>query len=421
MFRARILAAALCAVPLATGRAGAQALPPEPLTIDRAVTEAIDHNLSIIAERYNIAVADARMVTAGLRPNPVLTASAMVPDATIFDSNVNPKEGIVRGDVLIERGGKRERRLEVAREARAVAALQLQNTRRTLVLNVQSTFIDVQQARSDLDLARESLSAFNEIVAINTERVRSGDLAAVELARSRLAALQFQNDVRSRQAKLAVATHRLRALLGRSDAAAIEVAGELRRDGPSAGVAALQQQAFQRRPDLQALERDQARSAADIRLQLAQGKVDYTVSGEFHRQVAPGSLTGHEWGLFVSAPIPIFNRNQGEAERARQEAQQATARITSLQTDIASELRGAWEQFTTAMTLVETIEQQMLAQARDVRETTAYSYRRGEASFIEFLDAQRIFNDTMQSYNEARAEYARSLYTLDALTGGVRP
>ena len=45
--------------------------------------------------------------------------------------------------------------------------------------------------------------------------------------------------------------------------------------------------------------------------------------------------------------------------------------------------------------------------------TTEYSYRRGEASFIEFLDAVRAFNDTMQSYNEARADYARSLYALD--------
>ena len=421
MFRSRTLAAALCVLPMAAGRAQAQALPPAALTIDQAIAEALDHNLSVVAERYNIAVADARMVTAGLRPNPVITASAMLPDAVIFDNNVNPREGIVRGDVLIEGGGKRDRRMEVAQDVRAVTGLQLQNTLRTLVLSVQSAFIDVQQAQADLGLARESLSAFNEVVAINTERVRSGDLAGVELQRSRLAALQFQNDVRSREAKLATAVHRLRALLGRTDSAPIAVAGELRRDGAMPGLDGLQQQALQRRPDLQALERDQVRSAADVRLQIAQGKVDYTVSAEFHRQVAPNGLSGNEWGLFVSAPLPLFNRNQGEAERARLEALQATARIAALQADITSELRGAWEQFTATRELVETIERQMLAQARDVRETTAYSYRRGEASFIELLDAQRTFNDTMQSYNEARAEYARSLYTLDALTGGARP
>jgi cobalt-zinc-cadmium efflux system outer membrane protein len=120
-------------------------------------------------------------------------------------------------------------------------------------------------------------------------------------------------------------------------------------------------------------------------------------------------------------PLPLFNRNQGETARARQEARQAGARIQALQSEITSQLRSAWQQYATAAELVDTIERQMLAQARDVRETTAYSYRRGEASFIEFLDAQRTFNETMQSYNEARAEYARSLYTLDALSGGPQP
>jgi outer membrane protein, heavy metal efflux system len=172
---------------------------------------------------------------------------------------------------------------------------------------------------------------------------------------------------------------------------------------------------------LKALEREQARSAADVRLQLAQGKIDYTVSGELHRQIAAGAAAGNEWGIFVSAPLPLFNRNQGETERAGQESRQAGARIQALQSDITSQLRSAWQQYTTTGELVDTIERQMLAQARDVRETTAYSYRRGEASFIEFLDAKRTFNETVQSYNEARAEYARSLYTLDALSGGAQP
>jgi outer membrane protein, heavy metal efflux system len=59
----------------------------------------------------------------------------------------------------------------------------------------------------------------------------------------------------------------------------------------------------------------------------------------------------------------------------------------------------------------------MLNQARDVRNITEFSYKRGEARLVEFLDAQRAFNDTMQGYNEARAEYARSLYLIEATAG----
>ena len=56
-------------------------------------------------------------------------------------------------------------------------------------------------------------------------------------------------------------------------------------------------------------------------------------------------------------------------------------------------------------------------QAQEVRNTMEYSYRRGEASLVEFLDAQRAFNDARQSYNDARADYARSLYLMDSISG----
>ena len=62
----------------------------------------------------------------------------------------------------------------------------------------------------------------------------------------------------------------------------------------------------------------------------------------------------------------------------------------------------------------------MLDRARRVREIMEYSYRRGEACFIEYLDAQRVFSETMQTYNEARADYARSLYLIESAAGGPR-
>ena len=47
---------------------------------------------------------------------------------------------------------------------------------------------------------------------------------------------------------------------------------------------------------------------------------------------------------------------------------------------------------------------------------TEYSYRRGEATLVEFLDAQRAFNDIMQSYGEVRSNFARSLYFIDSVS-----
>ena len=401
----------------------AAAQPAAALTIDDAVREAVDHNLTLVAERYSVSVADARIVTAGLRPNPVLTLSGMFPTSEVFDNAVSPREQIAHVDLPIERGGKREYRVEVAQAARSVAELQLLNTVRQLVLDVQSACVDLVAAKQSLALARESLDAFNSLVQINTDRVRTGDLAPVELSRSRLAALQFQNDVRQQQAKLAVAQGRLRTLLGRVDGGPIDIAGELRRDAAQIDREAIQRVAIAQRPDLEALRRDQARSTADVRLQEAQGKVDFTFSGEIHHQFQPvpepSGARGLLYGAFFSSPLPFFNRNQGEIARAQVEQKQATARIAAFEAQVRTEVDAAYEAYAASREVVSTIEAQMLTRARDVRTTTEYSYRRGEASFVEFLDAVRAFNDTMQSYNAARADYARSLYTLDASAGGA--
>ena len=408
---------------LAGGPAAAQArqMLAATVTIDEAVREAIDHNLTLVAERYSVSIAQARIVTARLRPNPVLTLNAMLPDSAVFAENISPKEQVFRTDVVIEGGGKRDRRIEVAQQAVSVAELELANTMRTIVLDVQSACVDVVLAKQNLALARESLDAFNALVQVNTERVRTGDLAQVELARSRLAALQFQNDVRQQQSKLAVAQNRLKTLLGRLGPEPVDVDGDLRRDARAIRLDDVTRVALGARPDLEAQRRGQARSAADIRLQIAQGRIDYTISGEVHHQhqaTPPGANAGFLYGAFVSLPLPLFNRNQGEVERARMEERQAISRIAALEAQVRSEVEQAYEAYAAARDVVTTVEAQMLAQARDVRTTTEYSYRRGEASFIELLDAVRAFNDTMQSYNAARADYARSLYSLDASAGG---
>jgi cobalt-zinc-cadmium efflux system outer membrane protein len=402
----------------------AQPVSPAPsaaVTIDQAVQEAIDHNLNLLAERFNLRVADAARLTASLRPNPVVTASVTRPDQPLVDAGISPYEQVFRTDVVIERGAKRERRIDEADLAKSVSEMQLLDATRTLVLDVEGAFVGVQVGKLNVALARDNLAAFNGVVVINTERVRTGDLSQMELARSRLAALQFQNDVRQQETTLSAARTRLATLLGREAAAgAPDVIGDLRHDTDVPRYEALKSRALASRPDLRAARIDQARSTADTRLQIANGTVDYTVSGEYHRQEGT-SARGNAYAVFFSAPLPIFNRNQGEIARAQAQDRQLQTKVEALELEIAGEVSTAYTQYTAARAIVDTIEQQMLTQAHDVRAATEYAYRRGEASFVELLDAVRAFNDTTQSYNDARAEYARSLYTLDSISGRVNP
>src|SRR5260370_3707766 len=107
MLRTLCVLAALCVcAPLAVSSAA------ESLTISQAIDEALQHNLGLFADRSSLTIADAQMIAATLRPNPVLSFSADHLDwlGTGFnaENNGGPPEIAWRLDVPLEPGGNRE-------------------------------------------------------------------------------------------------------------------------------------------------------------------------------------------------------------------------------------------------------------------------------------------------------------------------
>src|SRR5215831_7802521 len=113
-----------------TGRAEAQGRPavdeklPERLTIEQAIDEALKRNLNLLAQRLNLSIADAAIVAARVRPNPVLSLDVDHISIT-HPSKGDLTEAAARVDVPIVLGGKRDLRIEVAQKDRTIAGVQL--------------------------------------------------------------------------------------------------------------------------------------------------------------------------------------------------------------------------------------------------------------------------------------------------------
>lgn len=409
---------------LATG-AHAQTPNPMAITVEQAVAETLQRNLNILAERYEIPRAEAEVIAARLRPNPVLSLGGDHLDwlGTGYDAinNAGPPEYAARVDWPIERPSKRRARITVAEQARAAAEFRLQDALRQLTLEVQQAFVELQAAKESLSLARANQRTFEELVDINAARVRAGDLAPIELVRTRVAALQLSQAVVQAETRWRVAQNRLQTLMGRAEALdTFEAIGEMRRDELPPSLSPLLSKALDFRPDLRALRAEQARTLADLKLQIAQGKIEYTVGVEYRRQQGLAG-TGNSLGLFLSLPLTVYDRNQGGIARAQAEINQAKLRTAALEREIRAQLETTYAQCRAADAVLLSFEGGLLEQARDVLNVTEYAYRRGEASFVEFLDAQRTYNETMQGYINARAEYARLRFTLDRLTAHGMP
>jgi outer membrane protein, heavy metal efflux system len=55
--------------------------------------------------------------------------------------------------------------------------------------------------------------------------------------------------------------------------------------------------------------------------------------------------------------------------------------------------------------------------ASDVRRIEEIAYRDGAKGLLDYLDAQRTYNQTVVDYNQARFDFLMSLYQLEMATG----
>jgi cobalt-zinc-cadmium efflux system outer membrane protein len=384
------------------------------LTIEEAVNEAVQRNLALLAEQANLSIAEAALMSARLRPNPVLSASADSLDllGTGFDeaNGAGPPQYALRVDIPLERAHKRELRTEVAEYSKRVVEARFADILRRLKLDVILAGIDILEAKARLQLAQDNLQALDRLLQLNEVRLTNGAVPQLEVTRSRVAMLQYRGSVKSAQLTLTQARLKLLPLLGRTpDEEPVDIDDRLGVMPVPVGsdLPGLQQAARATRPDLLALHRDQARTQADLRLQVAQGKVDYTAGAEYRRQQGVNGR-GNLLGLFLSVPLPVFNRNQGEIMRAEAEQQKASRSVTAAETEIAGEVASAYHEFESARELLVEIERDLLRPTQEARAATTYMYQAGATSLLDVLDAQRAFNDTMETYHSAQAAFRRA-------------
>jgi cobalt-zinc-cadmium efflux system outer membrane protein len=395
-----------------------------PITVEQAVTEAIANNPDLKADRFDVVVAGAGVQAAGLWPNPTISFSADHLDlaGTPFteENGAGPSEYSLRADWPFALPSVRKARRAAAAYAYDRAAGTSADRTRRLRLDVQDAFIDLMLTQRLVSLSRDNLDGMRKVAAMNDARVRAGDLAEVELMRTRVAVRQLENDADLADLARRNAARRLQALTGRpADGPPLEAVGDFAAGTSVADDSALVGRALAARGDLRAAEADVARAEADSRLQRSLGRPEFGLGAEFRRQDGVNGR-GSSLGFFISAPLPLFDRNQGEVARADAEALQAAQRLRALRASVATEVKQALDRFTTARTLLERLERDQAGEARQLREIVGYAYTRGEASLIELLDAQRAFNDATRAWLAARAEFARAVYLVDAVSGEDR-
>jgi len=377
-------------------------------------------NPTLLAGRLGIEESRAQEITANLRPNPTLTAlTDYIHPFKSYGALDDAQPSITVG-YLFERMNKRGLRYETAKKGTQVAVSQLADQERTLLFTLRSAFIQVLQQKAVLALARENLAYYDHVLDVSAERFRAGDIARVDLDRLQLQRVQYEADVQTASVNLRTAKIQLLTLLNdRTPVERFDAAGTFDFAETVAPLGECRAIALETRPDLRAALQaiDQAKSAR--KLAEANASTDPTVFLDGGRlpQSSAGTYGYGYWGIAVTIPLRIFDRNQGERLRTKLDITRNERVRDAIEAQTYGDVDSAYATLVGTVTLLKPYKAQYLKQASAVRDTMTFSYQRGGASLLDFLGAQRDYRNVQLAYLNLVGSYLSAAAQLNLAVG----
>jgi outer membrane protein, heavy metal efflux system len=401
VWRTRVVAVTVCVWPAVWAQTPSSANVPSLISMEDAVRIAFHYNQTLRAQRFNVDQSKAGEVTAGLKPNPVF--GSLVDTIPIFSPQTIRLSTQIYSESLsytVERGGKREKRVVVAKDNTDVAAKTVTDNERQLRFQVEQAFINVLLAKSVLQLAQDDLSNFAQELDLNKARVTAGDLAEGDYLKLSLQKLTFEQDVSGARLALIQAKAGLRQQLGyESVTDNFDVSGMLEHQKRTVQLDELERQALANRPDLQAAHSGVTVANDTVSLAFGNKVRDWTWATDYTNQ----NFGINGVGVSLSFELPFHDRNQGEIARSQAAVKQAVETEDSARVGVLTDVINAYHGLQTGEEVVALFEGGYLDQATQSRDISTYAFQRGAATILDVLDAERSYRATQLAYRQALA------------------
>ena len=391
--------------------------------------------------RSKLALARAGVTTAGQIPNPTLSL-----DPTRHGVILDPSPwtiGILL-NLVLELGGKREKRLELAGHLVEAARQDLATAAWQVSGGVRSSLLDLWAAQGRLRLIGRRQAVQQQIVDYLERRFATGDVSALDVARERIASSQVRLALRDAERQVADARARLATATGvplhALDAVQLSLgAFDRPMEMPDLGAlsaGSLRRQALQERTDVQGLLAEYEAAQSALRLEVAKQFPNIMLGPSYTYDQGDDLYT-----LGLNSELPIFNQNQGPIAEAEARRGAAAARFIALQARIIGDIDRAVEGYRSAVRSLGTADELVQAQRRR-RQRIDRSFRLGEVdrlgpltaeqeqavvdlarfeALVQQREAMAAIEDAVQRplFATTTASYFRAPEILPAATGGI--
>jgi cobalt-zinc-cadmium efflux system outer membrane protein len=391
-----------------SARVLAQGPPIESLTLGAAIDRALAANPGLAAGRLGRAVSAAALAVAGERLNP---------EVSVEIEKETPRQSVAVA-WPVELGGKRARRMDVGRAARATGDAEIEAAIAQVRNEVRRRYFEAQVADARVAVLGELRDVAERAHATAQLRFERGDAPRLEVLQADLA----RNTADAEVTSAAGAARAARARLNTVMAVPLETVALLTTPiDPDRDVVTtvVVERARSASSEMQVLSRRIDEQRAKASLAAAQQVPDVTPTATLTHDSPPDFTYGWRGGLAVT--VPLLTRHRAgvaleQATLAQLTAQRdaALARIIGDVTAAAAVARAQREAYLRYRDAI-------VPQARQVEELAQDSYRLGQTGLVALLQALQVSRDVRLRGIDAAAQFEAGLADLEQAMGAPLP
>jgi cobalt-zinc-cadmium efflux system outer membrane protein len=386
--------------------ASPQSQPPgRKITVQEAFQIAERQNLDLVAARLRHAVAQAGITIAGERPNPTVSFGA---------TRDTPHESLFF-DQPLELGGKRARRIDLAKEQVTLTDIEVSTVERQVHHDVRQAFYAASLARAFAAQQRDIAALTHRLHDIAQARFTAGDIPELEVLQAELEMSRADADVEVAQQEQRVAASKLSAMLNEPANADWEPTPGLDIPPPAIAMEDAIQRAASANPELQHLAQETRIELANARHLRADRFPEVTVEAGADFNSPPDFETGGRGQLTVG--LPIFSRNQGELAQSDANLRALEGETEATRRSVAGDVQAAYYELVAKQTQVALYRDKLIPAGRRLESLAEESYRAGRTSILEVIAAQRDVQQNEHDYLQSLFDLQQAFADLEQIVG----
>lgn len=389
------------------------------LTLKEAEQRFLERNLSLIAERYNIDMAQAQVLQAKLFENPVISLEQNVYNrlnGKYFDFG-KEGEAVVEIEQVIHLAGQRNKQVRLEKINKEIAEYQFEEVMRTLRQELNEKFVEVYFLSKSIAIYEKEVNSLQVLLGGMKIQQEKGNISLMEISRLESMLFSLKKEKNERESDLLTTRGELNLLLNLPEDTQVQ----LSLDEEVLQQLDLSQLSFadlkaiiNERPDQKIARSTVNASRANLKLQKSMAFPEFSVKGNYDRV---GNFINDYFAIGVSLSVPIFNRNQGNIKAARFSIQQAGVQQEYAANRADMELFTAYTSLEKATQLYQSTNMNLERNFEKLITGVNENFTRKNISLLEFIDYYDSYKETCIQLYEIKKNVFLAMENLNTVVG----